>query len=145
MPWRIINNNTGKGVESHETPKAAQRAMLILSAHDIKNGRKADYRIEPQIIIPNTIDELDLPSWAYQVFVGDLIEQKAAEPPKMGLAAAMSDHLREKREEPSKAAAALDVLEAAVFNKKYAREGETFEDAAKRISAGATDEDRDRD
>jgi hypothetical protein len=40
---------------------------MILSAHEVKNGRVANYTIEPQIFIPLTIDELDLPTWALEV------------------------------------------------------------------------------
>ena len=63
MTWKILNES-GATVESHDAPKAAYRAMMILSAHEIKNGRMANYRVEPMIVIPYTIEELNLPLWA---------------------------------------------------------------------------------
>jgi hypothetical protein len=77
MTWRIVNA-AGRGIESHGTPKAAERALMILSAHEIKNGRFADYRIEPLITIPSTLDELDLPDWVWEVLEQQAPEMKEA-------------------------------------------------------------------
>lgn len=67
MKYTIIDDNTGKGIEHHDKPFAAQRALHILSAHELKNGRNANFRIDPPIIevAPPTLDELNLPTWAY--------------------------------------------------------------------------------
>jgi hypothetical protein len=51
-------------VEGHEHPEAAFRAMLILSAHEVRNGRVADFEIVPPVTC--TLDEVrpSLPDWA---------------------------------------------------------------------------------
>ncbi len=69
-PWRVLDGS-GHGIESHKSPRAARRAMLIFSAHEIKNGRVADYRIEPPIDLDPNIEGLDLPEWALQVLRGE--------------------------------------------------------------------------
>jgi hypothetical protein len=61
MSYRILNEK-GAVVEEHNEPKAAARAALILSAHDVKNGRVANYRCEPPTFYK--WNELDLPEWA---------------------------------------------------------------------------------
>ncbi len=65
MAWRILDGS-GRVVESHDTPRKAERAMMILSAHEVKNGRVAAYTITPPITIPSTVDELRLPDWALE-------------------------------------------------------------------------------
>lgn len=65
MTWRILDAD-GRGVESHSTVLDVTRAMLILSAHEVKNGRTANYTITPLIISGPTIDECDLPDWALE-------------------------------------------------------------------------------
>lgn len=61
---RVLNAN-GCCVEEHPHGKLAQRAALVLSAHDIKNGRVGNYRCDPPTFY--RYDELDLPEWVLQV------------------------------------------------------------------------------
>lgn len=67
MSWRIIDDDTKRVVESWESSKAAYRAMLILSAHAIKCGQKANYRVEPAAVIAYKLEELSLPDWALAI------------------------------------------------------------------------------
>lgn len=63
MTWKVIDNNTKAVVEEFKSPRAAQRGMLIFSAHEIKNGRVANYRIEPPIDLDPNFESFDLPDW----------------------------------------------------------------------------------
>lgn len=115
MTWRIIDKlQNDKVVETHQSPYNAQRALHILTAHELKNGRKAHYAITPEIVEarPPTLDELNLPSWAYDALMNAVDDKKLAE-------------VRE----------ALAAEEG--FIKKYAHKGETLEDAKKRIAEEA--------
>ncbi len=63
MTWSIEDGESGRIVETHQTPDLAYRAMLLLSAHEVKNGRVAKYRVRlPSDFSPNA-DSLDLPAW----------------------------------------------------------------------------------
>lgn len=64
--WRVLNGE-GQGIEHHDSPWAAQRAALILSAHDLQHERTANYRVEPMLVIPYKMEELNLPDWALEV------------------------------------------------------------------------------
>jgi hypothetical protein len=61
MSYRILNEK-GACVETHDNARLAARAVLILSAHDVKNGHTANYRCEPPTFYKWS--ELDLPEWA---------------------------------------------------------------------------------
>jgi hypothetical protein len=63
--WKIFDRN--KLVEICKSPKQAQEAMLILSAHEIKNGRVANFRISPPVNLEPDITKLNLPEWALEV------------------------------------------------------------------------------
>lgn len=79
MTWRVVNN-ANRTIESHGSPRDAERALMILSAHEIKNGRVANYRIEPPITIPCTLDELNLPDWVWEVLEEQVPELKETSP-----------------------------------------------------------------
>lgn len=64
--WFVLDH-AGTRVEEHRSPKAAYRAAMILSAHEIKNGRVGNYCVEPPEMNMPTFEELDLPEWAYKV------------------------------------------------------------------------------
>jgi len=66
MTWRVINNTTGAVVEGDFLgPRSACRALWIFTAHEVKNGRVADYRIEPPVdLIP--AEDLNLPDWVHK-------------------------------------------------------------------------------
>lgn len=69
MAYRILQrspNGEAKCIEKAEGPYNAQRAMLILSAHELKNGRVADFVIEPPIGLDGDIERFDLPDWALE-------------------------------------------------------------------------------
>jgi hypothetical protein len=73
MRWTIVERATGKGLEHHDTIRAVQRAMVILDAHEIKNGRTSGrYHVTPEIVeaCPPTWAELDLPAWALVALEG---------------------------------------------------------------------------
>ena len=69
MPWQIKDmNKDGKVIEEWNCPERAQRAMLILSAHEISMGRKANFIIEPPVDLdPNWDKNLGLPDWVIEV------------------------------------------------------------------------------
>lgn len=62
MTWKICSQ--GRVLESHTSPLAAQRALMILTAHEMKNGRTPDYAIDPPLTVLLPLSELNLPSWA---------------------------------------------------------------------------------
>lgn len=66
MSWVVLNNTTGKVVEGDFLgPRSACRAYWIFFAHEVKNGRKPDYRIEPPTdLVPAS--ELNLPDWVHE-------------------------------------------------------------------------------
>lgn len=66
--WEVIQtlpNGKTKWIETHENPKAAFRAALILAAHEIKNGRVGEYWVKP--FVSYTLDEIDLPDWVKEI------------------------------------------------------------------------------
>lgn len=67
--WKVIDkNNNDKIVETHDRWEDAYRALMILTAHDLVNGRdKIHYAVDPEMVqaCTPTLDELNLPSWAY--------------------------------------------------------------------------------
>lgn len=62
--WKIRDNRTGAYIEHHNSPRHAQHALMILTAHELKNGRVPDYTVTPRLMEPLTLAELQLPSWA---------------------------------------------------------------------------------
>lgn len=66
--WQVIDDTTGRNIETHDRPLDAMRALMILSAHEVKNGRVADFRIEPPITISYKLEELSLPRWVLEIF-----------------------------------------------------------------------------
>jgi hypothetical protein len=63
MTWKIVNASTGKATEHSDNACGAVYALLILSAHELKNGRVANYRIEPATEVdPKMVQSL--PTWA---------------------------------------------------------------------------------
>jgi hypothetical protein len=65
--WNIRERSAHAGVEHHHSPYAANRALLILNAHEIKCGREAKYYIDPPIHLESDIQEFDLPCWVLEV------------------------------------------------------------------------------
>ncbi len=61
--WSVYDDGRKIRGEEHSGPKAAYRAMLNLSAHEINNGRKPAYHIEPPVDA-YPLGELNLPEWA---------------------------------------------------------------------------------
>lgn len=59
--FRVLDG-AGDTVETHTTSRGAARASLVLSAHEVLNGRVGDYRCDPPHFF--RWDELDLPEWA---------------------------------------------------------------------------------
>lgn len=71
MPWQIKDKNRdGKVVEEWNDPRSANRAMLVLSAHEIKNGREANYHIDPPIVLEHDWAKLNLPDWVIKALEG---------------------------------------------------------------------------
>jgi hypothetical protein len=66
MTWAVYDNTTGKLVEGDfKSLGAASRAYWIFCAHEKKNGRVPNYRIEPPaLLIP--AEELNLPDWVHE-------------------------------------------------------------------------------
>lgn len=70
--YHIIDGVTGKKIvgESHSSPRAAKNALLVLTAHELKNDRVANYRTEPPVDwdpVADAIETFDLPQWAFDV------------------------------------------------------------------------------
>lgn len=171
MIYSVIDKlQNNKIIETHTRWFDAFRALHIFTAHELKNGRKAHYAVEPEMIqaATPTLDELNLPSWAYQILAGEEQTKKAqtfleSGEARSGLVAPMAEHIKEmitpkpadevagdlvaKQVQEGKVVLGPDgeVLAHEVFMKKYARAGETLEDVQKRITQGVPDEDRDRD
>jgi hypothetical protein len=62
--WRVVDVDRNQVVERDiPTPRAACRAMWVFVAHEVKNGRKPNYRIEPAVDLVDW-EDLDLPRWA---------------------------------------------------------------------------------
>ena len=61
-----IKDATGKVCETHDSARQAARALIILNAHEFKNGRGRDYwHCEPSISeFGFTINGLNIPDWA---------------------------------------------------------------------------------
>lgn len=68
MVWTISQRRSNKvqAIETATSPWKAQRAMLILSAHELKNGRKADFIITPPTDLDPNIEHFNLPDWALE-------------------------------------------------------------------------------
>lgn len=66
MAYRIYNHSSTPPslVETWNHPKLASRAVMILSAQEIRNGRVANFRVEPPTFY--RADELDLPTWVVE-------------------------------------------------------------------------------
>lgn len=69
MSYRIYKHfpdgSSPKFIEEHNSPWAAQRAALILSAHELRHERFADFRVNPPTFLK--ADELNLPDWVKEV------------------------------------------------------------------------------
>ena len=70
MSYRILNQTTGKWLEAHSSPRAAERAMCILNAHELRNGREPNMVIDPPLDGPSD-RPLGLPSWAQEALGHD--------------------------------------------------------------------------
>lgn len=69
MLWQISQrhpNGEVKGIEKANTPWLAQRSLLVLSAHELKNGRVPDILISPPIDLDPDISHFNLPDWALE-------------------------------------------------------------------------------
>jgi hypothetical protein len=55
------------GVESHCDPFQAARAVLVLSAHELKNDRTPKFVIEPHIELDWDLEKYNLARWAYDI------------------------------------------------------------------------------
>ena len=70
MSWQVILPEPEGGkytvVETFDSPRAAQRGLMIFTAHELKNGRVARYRIDPPVDLDPNIDNLNLPDWALE-------------------------------------------------------------------------------
>lgn len=63
-----IRNEEGKVVESHETLDRATKAFWILTAHELKNERKAAYTLDTRSCDGvQDFSKFDLPRWAKEV------------------------------------------------------------------------------
>lgn len=152
MPWKVIDKlQNDKPIESHNSPFAAQRALHILTAHELLNGRKAHYAIDPPIIeaCPPTLDELKLPDWALQALVNATDDNKLALIKiQLDAEVKLSDEINAelaaeekaadlvaKQVQEGKVAIAPDgeVLAREVYMRKYARDGESWEATIKRV------------
>jgi len=77
MSWTIIQTTeSGEkvAVEHWDTPWKANRAMLLLSAHELRNGRKADFRIHPPIDLRTDLAQFNFPSWVLEVLKKEGLE-----------------------------------------------------------------------
>lgn len=66
--YYVVDGATGKKIEGeqHNGPRGAKRAVLILSAHEVKNGRVANYKIEPPVDwdpVTDAVETFNLPDW----------------------------------------------------------------------------------
>ena len=66
--WKVFQEGPSGAhcVEAHDSPRAAQRAMLILTAHELKNNRVANFKIKPPIDLEPDISVFNLPEWALE-------------------------------------------------------------------------------
>lgn len=129
MAWKVIDKlQNNKVIESHGRWEDAYRALMIFTAHEVLNGRKAHYAVDPEMVqaATPTLDELRLPSWAIDALMNATDDAKLKEIREMLAAEVkLSDLIVD------------EVIAEEVFMKKYARKGETLEDAKKRIAAEA--------
>ena len=66
--YRIEKDTSRTQVEEHSGPVAATRAMLLLTAHDLKNDRTSHYYIEPATFTsPEEISRMEFPGWAEEI------------------------------------------------------------------------------
>lgn len=152
MAYKVIDKlQNNKVIESHTRWEDAYRALMILTAHEVLNGRKAHYATDPEMIQAATpsLDELRLPSWAYDALMNAADDDKLAEIKKtLDAEVKLSDEVNAELAAEEKAGDIVakqvqegkvvispdgEVLARETFMKKYALEGETLEDAQKRI------------
>ncbi len=76
MPYEI--KKLGKVVESHSTLGAATRAFWILTAHELMNGRVADYEFDTMTCdTVQCLPRTSLPDWAAdELAKWDLLEDQ---------------------------------------------------------------------
>jgi hypothetical protein len=67
--WKVVNK--GRVIEEHPTAVQAHRAMLVLAAHDLRNGRVSHASVTPQDYPLPAWKELDMPPWAEEVLLGE--------------------------------------------------------------------------
>ena len=60
-----IKDKANFTVEQHETPRMASYAYWVLCAHERKNNRVPEYRLEQAgvVVEPLPADQFDFPSW----------------------------------------------------------------------------------
>lgn len=75
--WRVLDKlKDSKEIEEHAKYEDAYRALLILTAHEIRNDQAAHFIIEPEMIqaASPSLEYLKLPKWAYEVYTLDIDE-----------------------------------------------------------------------
>ena len=65
MKYRVKQPGRSETLEQHDNPYDAQRAVLILNAHEIKNGREPVYFVDPPTEVSRDWN-LHLPDWAVE-------------------------------------------------------------------------------
>lgn len=66
--FKVVDTETGLAIEIQDTDWHAQRAAMILDAHELKNGRKTKYAVVPLLFKPYTFNELRLEGWVLEEF-----------------------------------------------------------------------------
>lgn len=70
--WRVVDlNDNGRTIEKHPTAHQAHRAMLVLAAHDLRNGRVPYASVTPQDYPLPSWAELHMPPWVEEVLLGE--------------------------------------------------------------------------
>lgn len=156
MSWKVIDKlQNNKVIESHTNHFAAFRAMMILTAHEVMNGRKAHYAVDPEMVqaATPTLDELKLPDWAYNAIMNASDDVKLAEIKKVfeaevaladeinaELAAEEAGDLVAKQVQEGKVILGpdgevrhLDPIAKQVYLRKYARSSDDWEKTLRRI------------
>lgn len=68
-------------IESHDHPNKAHRALMILSAHEVKHGRVTDMHIEPPTGLTPDVASLNLPDWALEALGLDVPKMMPGQAP----------------------------------------------------------------
>ena len=64
MHYKILSGSVP--IETHESPSAAYRAMLVLTAHERVHGRTPNLRVDPPVDMDPSVIE-GLPDWVKEV------------------------------------------------------------------------------